>query len=132
MEESQSIEVATADISAYDTTEKREDKLSEIAKCSIRPSDLIYGRWTNVNGQSVTDFSNQPLYLNLTGKQSEIDASLNELVTEMYDEPEPLPQGNDIDYERLLTEDQSNSINIRPVLFKEAIIHYSRMFRVLT
>lgn len=48
-----------------------------------------------------------------------------------FEEQEKEDMGQEIDYTELLNQ-KEEIMNIPPVLFKEAILHFSRMYRVLT
>ncbi|CAL6051371.1 Dynein_heavy chain [Hexamita inflata] len=113
------------------TTQQLLQKLSDQANCPIYAQNLIFGRWTNMSGVSITDMQNQPPYINVTQKPQEIEAALQEIVSELYGETEQQNFQEDIDYQKLMNEKEVQ-MNIKPVLFKEAIQHYSRMYRVLT
>ncbi|KAH0574918.1 Dynein heavy chain [Spironucleus salmonicida] len=111
----------------YGTTPQEwNDKLVEIAGCQLDSQSLLFGRWTNQTGVT-PDIAP---YKNLNNNDEEQKQALVSILNSVYDE-EPEDQSKDeIDFEILLN--QKEDTNLRLVLFKDAISHFSRLFRVLS
>ncbi|TNJ26530.1 IAD-5 dynein heavy chain [Giardia muris] len=111
------------------------DRLTSWIGYPIACRDLLFGRWANSAG-TIGDGVACP-YRNLHGQDTDIKNCLTYYVDSVADAQEAEPPGSaggKVDFAELMerAEKSDDSESVRLVMFQDAVLHFSRLFRILT
>eukprot|EP00701_Giardia_intestinalis_P004984 XP_001708808.1 Dynein heavy chain [Giardia lamblia ATCC 50803] len=105
--------------------------------CPIQCTELIYGRWANPGG-TYGDGVYCP-YRNLFNQTRDVENCLNyyvDSISEVQEDPPPSAGAkSQVDFQELLDnaiQNDDSAGSARLVMFHDAILHFSRLFRVIT